>query len=143
MTSSQQANNMEIADFQADAHWLKLTRNKYIFVLAISAVIVVVLSIIYQYLYVASIRGLIFLVAALITYFKPRSVINIHIQFFNDGKIIIKKGFIKIRTLSTYAENFDLSKKGKNWLIGIKKVKVPISAFPDLEQQVKAIRTKK
>lgn len=138
---TKQANNMESTDFQADADWIRLTRDKSILVLAISGVIVISLSIIFQYVYVAIIRGLIFLVAVLIFYFKPRSVINIRIQFFGDGKIIIKKGFIKSRILGTYAENIDLSKKGKNWLIGIKKVKVPVAAFPDLEQQIKAIRT--
>jgi hypothetical protein len=33
-----------------------------------------------------------------------------------------------------------LVKKGKNWLIGIKKVKVPIEAFPNLEEKIKAIK---
>ena len=53
----------------------------------------------------------------------------------------MKKGLIRYSvTFNSSAGSIDLGKRGKNWLIGIKKVKVPIEAFPNLEEKIKEIK---
>ena len=73
-------------------------------------------------------------------YYKSDSILNYRIQFYGDGKIIVKKGLKSSVIFGTSVGNIHLVKKGKNWLIGIKKVKVPIEVFPNLEKKIKAIK---
>ena len=56
------------------------------------------------------------------------------------GKIIVKRGLIKRVIFSPDLGNILLVKKGKNWLIGEKRIKVPVAAFPDLDKKIKAIK---
>lgn len=145
MTSSLKTNNLEINEniittIHTDLKWLRKERNKTILILAILGIIVFVLSIIYQDIYYAIIRGFIFSIACLIFYFKSDSIIGFRIRFQRDGKIIIKRGLTK-RVIS-YCDlgNNDLVKKGKYWLIGEKRVKLLIAAFPDLDKKIKVIK---
>jgi hypothetical protein len=146
MTSSQKATNPGINEniitpIHADLRWLRKERNKTILILAIAGIIVFVLSIIYQDIYYAIVRGFIFSIACFIFYFKSDSIIGYHIQFQLDGKIIIKKGFLKRVISFTDLGNIHLVKKGKYWLIGEKRIRVLIAAFPDLDKKIKAIKS--
>ena len=69
-------NDILIETIQADINWKRNTRNNYFLILAIAGIIVITLSILLQNLYIAIIRGLIFLMALLIMYFKPESFFN-------------------------------------------------------------------
>lgn len=133
-------NDILIETIQADINWKRNTRNNYFLILAIAGIIVITLSILLQNLYIAIIRGLIFLMALLIMYFKPESFFNYRIQFYSDGKIIVRRSFISSVIFDTSEGSITLVKKGKNWLIGTKKVKLPIDAFPNLEEKIKAIK---
>lgn len=133
-------NDILIETIQADINWKRNTRNNYFLILAIAGIIVITLSILLQNLYIAIIRGLIFLMALLIMYFKPESFFNYRIQFYSDGKIIVRRNFISSVIFDTSKGSITLVKKGKNWLIGTKKVKLPIDAFPNLEEKIKAIK---
>ena len=74
-------NDILIETIQADINWKRNTRNNYFLILAIAGIIVITLSILLQNLYIAIIRGLIFLMALLIMYYKPESFFNYRIQF--------------------------------------------------------------
>ncbi len=145
MDSSNQANDpgkndIAIAFIQADKNWIRYSRNNSILILAIAGIITIILSIIFQNLSLGIIRGLIFLTAGFIAYFNSESIFNYRIQFYSNGKIIVKKGLIrKSVTFNSSVGSIDLVKKGKNWLIGIKKVKVPTKAFPNLEEKINEI----
>jgi hypothetical protein len=134
-------NDIAIASIQADKNWIKYTRNTIIISLAIVGIITITLSIIFQNLFLGIIRGLIFLIAGFIAYFNSESIFNYRIQFYPNGKIIVKKGLIrKSVTFNSSIGSIDLVKKGKNWLIGIKKVKVTTKAFPNLEEKINEIK---
>lgn len=138
MFRSSEQNVPEITTFLADVSWVKVTRNKYILILAISGLAIVLLSVMFQNSTVAIIRGLIFLIAGIVVYFKPEITFSIQIQFLQNGKIKITKGLLTTVTENTFSGSNCLVKKGGNWLIGRKNVKVPIDAFPNLENEIKA-----
>ena len=129
-----------ITTIHANLNWVRKEKKKTILVLIIAGILVFVLSVIYQDIYFALIRGFIFSIACFIIYFKSDSIIGYRIQFYRDGKIIIKKGLIKRVIFSPDSGNILLVKKGKNWLIGEKRIKVPIEAFPDLDKKIEAIK---
>ena len=145
MDSSHQANDpgindIAIAFIQADKNWIRYARNNSIIILSIVGIITIILSITFQNLSLGIIRGLIFLIAGFIVYFNSESIFNYRIQFYRNGKIIVKKGLIRNSvTFNSSVGSIDLVKKGKNWLIGIKKVKVPTKAFPNLEETINEI----
>ena len=130
-----------ITTIHADLNWVRKEKKKTILILIIAGILVFVLSVIYQDIYFALIRGFIFSIACFIIYFKSDSIIGYRIQFQRDGKIIVKRGLIKRVIFSPDLGNILLVKKGKNWLIGEKRVKVPIEAFPYLDKKIKAIKT--
>ena len=72
---------------RADKKWVLDQRNILILLLAILGIIVILLSIIFQDLIYGIIRGLIFLFAVLIVYYKPGFYSNYYIKFYHDGKI--------------------------------------------------------
>jgi len=132
-----------ITTIHADLRWLRKERNKTILIMAILGIIVFILSIIYQDIVYAIIRGFIFSIACIIFYFKSDSIIGYHIKFKRDGKIIIKRGFQKRVIFYTDLENIHLVKKGKYWLIGEKRIRVLIAAFPDLDKMIEELKTAK
>lgn len=144
MTNSHQERDFGLDDnviaiIHADTNWIRNQRNKSLLILAIAGIIIMILSIIFQNITYSIIRGLIFLLAGLIVYFKPEFISNYSIQFYRDGNIIVKKGFRKSVIFSTPIERIRLVQQGKNWLIGAKKVKLPIDAFPTLDKDFKKI----
>ena len=124
---------------KADPIWIKKQRNKSIIIISFGGIIIVILSLILQSLTYALIRGLIFLTALIIVYYKPQLFYNYYIQFFRAGKIIVRKGFFKSEAFVVSGEKIPLEKRGRNWLIGANKVRVPIDIFPDLEKKIEVI----
>ena len=98
MMSSLYKNDSEniITIIYPDIKWLIRQKKIIIILLAIFGIVVFILSVIYQGFVYALIRGFIFLIACLIFYFKSDSLIGDRIIIQRDGRIIIKKGFIKI-----------------------------------------------
>jgi hypothetical protein len=125
-----------------DLAWLARQKKITILLLAIFGIVVFILSVIYQDIIYAIIRGFIFLIACLIFYFKSDSLIGYRIQIQHDGKIIIKVGLLKRLIPYTDIRNIHLEKQGNYWLIGEKRIKVPVAAYPDLDKKFEVIKTK-
>jgi hypothetical protein len=136
---NQENNDDTITIIQADPHWLINQRNKSLLILSVGGLIIFILSIIFQDIVYALIRGLIFVLAGCLVYLKPNFVYNYRIQFYRGGRIIVKKGLRKSEIFVASEEKIQLVKKGRNWQIGSQKVKVPIEVFPDLEMEVRKI----
>jgi len=137
--SNPEINGGAFTIIRADKNWVVNQRNILILLLAIIGIIVVILSIIFQALIYGIIRGLIFLTTILIVYYKPGFFYNYYIQFYPDGKIIVKKGLLKRELFVTSGEKIPLVKEGKNWLIGSQQMKIPIRMFPNLEREIAEI----
>ena len=139
-TNNPEINENIITTIHADLRWLRKERNKTILIMAILGIIVFILSIIYQDIYFALIRGFIFSIACFIFYFKSDSFISYQLIFYANGKIVFKKGLFKKEIFNIDLKNIPLVKKGKNWLIGEKRIKALLTAFPDLDKKIKAIK---
>ncbi len=125
-----------------DIRWLIRQKKITIILLAIFGVVVFILSVIYQGIAYALIRGFIFLIACFIIYYKSDSLIRDGIIIQCDGKIIIKKGFIKKVINYNDLGNVPLVKEGNFWLIGEKIIKVSVAAYPDLDKKIEALKLK-
>lgn len=134
-------NDTIITTIYPDERWLERQKKITILLLTILGVIVFILSVIFQNMVYAIIRGFIFLIACLIFYFKSDSILGYRIQFQRDGKIIIKIGFIKRKISYLDLRNLQLVKLGKYWLVGEKRVKIPFAAYPDLDKKIEALKS--
>lgn len=130
-----------ITTIYPDLGWLTRQKKITILLLAIFGIVVFILSVIFQDIVYAVIRGFIFSIACLIIYFKSDSIIGYRIQIQRDGKIIIKIGFVKRMISYTDLGNIQLVKQGNYWLIGEKRIRVLIAAYPDLDKKIMALKT--
>ena len=130
-----------ITTIYPDLGWLTRQKKITILLLAIFGIVVFILSVIFQDIVYSVIRGFIFFIACLIIYFKSDSIIGYRIQIQRDGKIIIKIGFVKRVISYTDLGNIQLVKQGNYWLIGEKRIRVLIAAYPDLDKKIMALKT--
>ena len=130
-----------ITTIYPDAGWLKRQKKITILSLVIFGIIVFILSVIFQNIIYAIIRGFIFSIACLIIYYKSDLILNYRIQIQYDGKIIINTGLLKRKIIYTDLKSILLIKKKKYWLIGERKIKIPISTYPELNKQIEMLKT--
>ncbi len=140
--NDREMNENIITTIYPDSRWLIRQKKITIILLAVFGIVVFILSVIYQGLVYALIRGLIFLIACFIIYYKSDSLIRDHIIIQRDGKIIIKKGFIKKVINYNDLGNIQWVKEGNYWLIGEKRIKVSFETYPDLDKKIEALKSK-
>ncbi len=131
-----------ITTIYPDIRWLIRQKKITIILLAIFGIVVFILSVIYQGIAYALIRGFIFLIVCFIIYYKSDSLMRDRIIIQRNGKIIIKKGFIKKVINYNDLGNVPLVKEGNYWLIGEKRIKVSVATYPDLYKKIEAHKIK-
>ncbi|MBC8183741.1 hypothetical protein H8E88_21825 [candidate division KSB1 bacterium] len=122
-----------IAEVRAVKQWIKYVRNVSLLIIAI---MIIAANIWDGDLYRALIRFVILLVATIIICYKSETIFNMSILIHRNGKIFVKKGR---RSKFAADDTKQIIKTKRNWLIGQKKVKVPIKAFPDIKEQITEI----
>ena len=131
-----------IKTISADHNWQLKEKKKTIWILAVLGIIIFILSLIYQNIIYALVRALIISIACLILYFKSDSILVHQIQIYNDGTVTIRKGLRKIVIFHSDFENIFISQNNRYWVIGDKKIKLEVAAFPNITKLIKDSITK-
>ncbi len=122
-----------IAELRAGKQWINYGRNITLLTIAL---MIVAANILDGDLYRALIRFIILMVASIIICYKSGAIFNISVIIHSSGKIFVKKGLWR-KTATNDARQ--IIKTKRNWLLGQKRVRVPIKAFPGLEERIAEI----
>ncbi len=139
--NDREVNENIITTIYPDVGWFARQKKITILLLAIFGMVVFILSVIYQGIVYALIRGFLFIIACFIIYFKSDTLIGDRIIIQYDGKIIVKKGFIKKVINYSDLGNIPLFKEENHWLIGKKRIKVSVAAYPELDKKLEELHS--
>jgi len=120
----------------ADCKWQRSMRIWFIVLLAVA---IAAVSIWDGSLYRAAIRGIILLVTTLIVYLKPKAVFDLSILVHRSGRIVVRRGLMRRAVANGPDGALQMAKTKRNWLIGANRVKVPVRAFPNLDNQIREL----